>query len=311
MTTYYPISFAPTQYLTSSSVLASGYVLKAYSAGTSTPISMYTDYTGATPVSTITLNASGYPTVSGNIIIPHVAENYKLALYATQAAADANTGAIWNPDNIQVSQNANAARYVNHATDTGSANTYVIAPDPAISAYSTGMVLTLKPANANTAASTIAVSGLTAKSIKTISGQDPAANTLVTTGVYTLIYDGTNFLICSATNVYTGQYSTAATALTSTSNSIAVNLALNSNFTHTFTENTTIANPSNIVVGQTGAIRFTQHASSPKTLAYGSYYKFPGGSVPSVTATNSAIDTLYYAVRSATEIECNLVKGYA
>jgi len=98
-----------------------------------------------------------------------------------------------------------------------------------------------------------------------------------------------------------------ATALTSTSASIAVNLALANNFTHTFTESTTLANPTNIVAGQSGAIVFTQHASSPKTLAFGSYWKFPGGTAPTVTATNSAVDTLAYYVESSTRITARLL----
>src|SRR4051812_37978979 len=34
-----------------------------------------------------------------------------------------------------------ASRVLNHATDTGSANTYVIAPTPVITAYATGQVV--------------------------------------------------------------------------------------------------------------------------------------------------------------------------
>ena len=98
-----------------------------------------------------------------------------------------------------------------------------------------------------------------------------------------------------------------ATALTSTSASIAVNLALANNFTHTFTENTTLANPTNITAGQSGVIVFTQHASSPKTLAFGSYWKFPGGTAPTVTATNSAVDTLAYYVESSTRITARML----
>lgn len=95
-----PITTIPTQYLTTSSVLASGYVLKAYSAGTATTIAFATDSTGATQAATVTLNADGYPEVSGNIIIPHINETYKLSLYPTQAAADSNTGAAWTLDNL-------------------------------------------------------------------------------------------------------------------------------------------------------------------------------------------------------------------
>lgn len=327
MTTYYPISGAPYQFFTSAGALASGYVLKAYSAGTSTPISMATDYTGGTTASTITLNASGYPAVSGNVVIPHIAEDYKLALYATQAAADANSGAIWNPDNNRVSQIANAERLINYAADAGVADVYSMTPDPAISAYAVGQIVTLKAANANTGSCTIAVSGLAAKSIKLLSGSNPYASAIVSGGTYFLMYDGTNFVLCNpspqysyqpaalTTNTFSGAQIGGVTALTSTSNSIAINLALNNNFSHTFTENTTLANPTNIVAGQSGRIFFTQHASSPKTLAFGTYYLFPavenGGSDPAVTATNSAVDVLYYDVLSTTQISCHLAKGLA
>lgn len=96
-------------------------------------------------------------------------------------------------------------------------------------------------------------------------------------------------------------------ALTSSSASIAVDASLGNNFTHTFTENTTLANPTNLVAGQSGVIVFTQHASSPKTLAFGGYWKFPSGSAPSVTASNSAVDVLVYYVESTTRISAKLL----
>lgn len=101
------------------------------------------------------------------------------------------------------------------------------------------------------------------------------------------------------------------TTLTSASASIAIDLSANNYFTHTLTENTTLANPTNVVAGQTGAIFFTQDSGTARTLAYGSHYKFPGGVTPSLTASTGAIDTLYYTVRSTTFIEANLVKGFA
>lgn len=98
-----------------------------------------------------------------------------------------------------------------------------------------------------------------------------------------------------------------ATALTSSSASIATNLALANNFTHTLTENTTLANPTNITAGQSGVIVFTQHASAPKTMAFGSYWKFPAGTAPSLTATNSAVDVLAYYVESSTRITARML----
>lgn len=105
-------------------------------------------------------------------------------------------------------------------------------------------------------------------------------------------------------NTFSATQSGSITALTSTTNSIAVDLSLNNHYSHTFTENTTLANPTNIVAGTSGSFFFTQHASSPKTLAFGSYYDFAGGTAPTVTATNSARDRIDYIVRSATLIEC-------
>jgi hypothetical protein len=95
-------------------------------------------------------------------------------------------------------------------------------------------------------------------------------------------------------------------ALTSSSASIAVDMS-DSNFTHTFTENTTLANPTNLSAGQSGVIVFTQHSSSPKTLAFGSYWDFPSGTVPTVTASNSAVDVLAYYVNSSTSITAKLL----
>ena len=116
MTTYYPISNTLPQYHVAGAP-ASGYVLKAYAAGTSTPIQISDDYQGTTLVNTITLNASGYPAISGNEVIPHFSVNYKLALYPTQAAADANNGDVWSIDHIQVSSTVSEGALTAVASD--------------------------------------------------------------------------------------------------------------------------------------------------------------------------------------------------
>ena len=98
----------------------------------------------------------------------------------------------------------------------------------------------------------------------------------------------------------------ALTALTSSAASIAVNLNLANNFTHTTTESTTLANPTNMTAGQYGTIVITQGAT-PRTMAFGSYWKFAGGTAPSLTATASAVDVLAYYVESATRITARLL----
>lgn len=99
-------------------------------------------------------------------------------------------------------------------------------------------------------------------------------------------------------------------SLTSTSSNIAVDFAASNNFTHTFTENTTLANPTNIVAGQSGSIMFIQ-GSTPYTLAYSSYWKFSSGTVPTVTSTANAEDLLVYYVESATRINAKLITNFS
>lgn len=95
-------------------------------------------------------------------------------------------------------------------------------------------------------------------------------------------------------------------ALTSSSASIAVDASLGNNFTHTTTENTTLANPTNLVAGQSGVIVITQGATA-RTMAFGSYWKFPSGTAPSLTGTASAVDVIAYYVESGTRITAKLI----
>lgn len=81
------------------------------------------------------------------------------------------------------------------AADTGSANAYAVAPVPALGSYAAGQLVLLKPGNAVTGAATLNVNGLGAKTIKLPDGSDLGANAMVTTGIYLLVYDGTNFIV--------------------------------------------------------------------------------------------------------------------
>ncbi|MFH1157596.1 MAG: hypothetical protein V1721_01735 [Pseudomonadota bacterium] len=120
---------------------------------------------------------------------PWVLKVYDGTDWIVLASINASTNAV------ETYHGAAGLRLLNHAADTGSANAYAVAPSPAIGAYATGQAVTLKPANTNTGASTLAVSGLTAKSIKMMDGGNLPANAMVATGLYILVYDGTNFIL--------------------------------------------------------------------------------------------------------------------
>jgi hypothetical protein len=75
-------------------------VLKAYAKGTTDNIVMASSASGATTFSSIELNSAGYPEHLGAPVIPHIDRSYKLAIYANQAAADADTPALWSIDDL-------------------------------------------------------------------------------------------------------------------------------------------------------------------------------------------------------------------
>jgi hypothetical protein len=125
------------------------------------------------------------------------------------------------------------------------------------------------------------------------------------TGATTLA--GANIAVTNAAQTFTGGQRGAVTALTSSSASIAINLATNNNFSYTTSENSTLAAPSNPTAGQSGIITITQGAT-PRTLAYNTFYKFAGGTVPTLTTTASAVDVFAYYVTSSSAATCQLIK---
>lgn len=105
----------------------------------------------------------------------------------------------------------------------------------------------------------------------------------------------------SVTQTFTGAQKGTVTALTSTAASIAVDAAVNNYFSHTMTEDTTLAAPSNGAAGQAGQIAFTQHASSAKTLALNAAWVEITGATPVMSTTVDAVNLLsYYSVDGST-----------
>ena len=57
------------------------------------------------------------------------------------------------------------------------------------------------------------------------------------------------------------------------------------------------------------SLNVSQDATGNRTLAYGTYWKFPNGSAPALTTTASATDALVYTVRSTTSITVQIVSN--
>ena len=83
---------------------------------------------------------------------------------------------------------------------------------------------------------------------------------------------------------------------------ITPDFAAGQNFSVTLAGNRTLANPTNIVAGQTGSIAITQDGTGSRTLAYGTFWDFAGGTAPTLTTTAAKVDRLDYIVITATDI---------
>lgn len=119
-----------------------------------------------------------------------------------------------------------------------------------------------------------------------------------------------NTALTSAAQTFTAGQRGEITALTDAS-SISIDLADSNNFSVTLGGNRTLANPSNIVAGQSGSIFITQDGTGSRTLAYGSYYDFAGGTAPTLSTTASAVDRIDYIVRTSTSIHCVFTANYS
>jgi len=135
----------------------------------------------------------------------------------------------------------------------------------------------------------------------------------ITTSTQTVAVD--NLATTSALSAY-GALNTASTwtkgqrgevtALTSAS-TVTIDMADSNNFSLLLAHNVTLANPTNLTAGQSGAIVITQSSGGSNTVSYGSYFKFPGGTVPTKTTTANSVCVLLYYVESATRITAQLL----
>jgi len=88
---------------------------------------------------------------------------------------------------------------------------------------------------------------------------------------------------------------------------ITPDLGAYNNYTVTLGGNRTLANPTNANVGQSGVIYVVQDGTGSRTLAFGSNWKFPANTAPTLTTTANAVDALFYVVRTASSITVNSI----
>ena len=116
--------------------------------------------------------------------------------------------------------------------------------------------------------------------------------------------------LLSLAQSYTAAQRGSISALTDGA-SITPDFSLANNYSVTLGGNRTLENPTNITAGQSGAIFVSQDATGSRTLSYGSFWDFSGGTAPTLTTTASAVDCLVYVVRSSTSIQAQLLTNFS
>ena len=114
----------------------------------------------------------------------------------------------------------------------------------------------------------------------------------------------------TASDQLEGRYAVEIATLTDGA-TITPDFGANQNFTVTLGGNRTLANPTNIVAGQTGSIFVVQDATGGRTLSFGAYFKFPAATAPTLSTGANAVDRIDYIVRTTTEIHAVFTGAYA
>lgn len=89
---------------------------------------------------------------------------------------------------------------------------------------------------------------------------------------------------------------------------VTLDFSLGNYFTVTLAGNRILGSPTNRVAGQGGAIFITQDATGSRTLSFGTSWKFPGGTAPTLSTAAGSVDRLDYLVLSSLVIHAALSK---
>ena len=92
----------------------------------------------------------------------------------------------------------------------------------------------------------------------------------------------------------------SAPVLLTDGSTITPDFSLSNNFYVQLAGNRTLANPTNLVAGQSGGIDVYQDATGSRTLAFAWGWQFGSGSAPTLSTLGGSKDGLYYDVKVAT-----------
>ena len=127
----------------------------------------------------------------------------------------------------------------------------------------------------------------------------------ITSSTQTLTVD--DLAVTDEAQTFTAAQRGTVTTLTDGA-TITPDFSASNNFTVTLAgTGRTLANPTNITAGQSGVIAINQDATGSRTITtYGSYFKFAGGTAPTLSTGANDLDVLSYYCVSSTVIVASL-----
>ena len=87
---------------------------------------------------------------------------------------------------------------------------------------------------------------------------------------------------------------------------VTLNLANNNFYSIALANNITLANPTGIGNTQSGSIFLSQDSTGNRTVTFGSYWRFPSGSAPSLSTVGNSQDRIDYVVFSSNTIHASV-----
>lgn len=89
--------------------------------------------------------------------------------------------------------------------------------------------------------------------------------------------------------------------------SIVLDMTSNNNFAITLGGSNTFINPTTMNPGQSGVIWITQDTNGSRAPSWGSYWKFPENTAPTLTSAANSVDAIVYIVRNSTSITAQAI----
>jgi hypothetical protein len=111
---------------------------------------------------------------------------------------------------------------------------------------------------------------------------------------------GANTVFTHRSNEFTTAQNGSIIALGPVSSSQVLDLSTSNYFSATVNGTLTLANPTNVTAGQSGALFLTANGSY--TTSWGSYWRFAIGAVPVLSTVAGKVDRVDYVIQSANTI---------